>query len=154
MCSLQQCLYIVLWQKEKPRGLVASSGHHSCWNQKGNPVLVINTLSYLKAFVMVATSSAKGPNSEVWINEGVKIKDFSQLFGTVRCPFLELKADQAFPQHLPCLYQISTLRLDAAGVQLQSARGRQWWSSLAGGRESAFCLLPQSVASSHLPKFP
>lgn len=135
MCFLQRCLCLVLWQKEKEKlwGLVASSGHHSCWNQKGNPVLIVSTLSYLKAFVMVATSAVKGPNSELWINEGEKNERFFfQWFGTVRCPFLELKADQAFSQHLPCLYLTSTLRLDAAGVQLQSARGGQWWSSLAG----------------------
>lgn len=129
------CLCLVLWPKEKEKlwGLVASSGHHSCCNQKGNPVLIVSTLSYLKAFVMVATSAAKGPNSELWINEGEKKwKIFFQWFGTVRGPFLELEADQAFSQHLPCLYLTSTLRLDAAGVQLQSARGGQWWSSLVG----------------------
>lgn len=152
MCSLQWCLYLVLWQKEKekPWGLVASSGHHSCWNQKGNPVLVINTQGLCHGgYQFSERTQLRSVNK--W---GGKMKDFSQWFGTVRCFFLELKADQAFSQHLSCLYLISTLRLDAAGVQLQSARGRQWWSSLAGGRESAFCLLSQSVASSPFPKFP
>lgn len=144
MCFLQQCLCLVLWQKEKekPWGLVASSGHLSCWNQKGNPVLVVSTLSYLKAFVMVATRAAKGPNSELWINEGEKMKDFSQWFATVRCPFLELKAVQAFSQHPPCLYLTSTLGLDAARVQLQSESDGD--SNGAPWRGKRVCILPPS----------
>lgn len=156
MCFLQRCLCLVLWQKEKEKlwGLVASSGHHSCWNQKGNPVLIVSTLSYLKAFVMVATSAAKGPNSELWINEGEKNERF---FSVIWHCKVSLSWTQGRPGFLPAPSlpvpdihsQVGCCRSPAAVCKSGAVM-----ELTGGGRESTFCLLPRSVASSHFPKFP
>lgn len=100
MCFLKWCLCLGLWQKEreKQRRLIAPSGHHSSWDQKGNPVLDVSSLSYFRAFVMVAASTVKQPKSEVWVNEWEKLF-FSviQLWGI---PFLNSKQSPGFLQAL------------------------------------------------------
>lgn len=133
MCFLQRCLCLVLWQKEKEKlwGLGASSGHHSCWNQKGNPVLIVSTLSYLKAFVMVATSAVKGPNSELWINEGEKNERFFfsdlALYGV---PFLNSRQTRLSPSTFPACtwHPLSGWMLPESSCSLQEgdSDGAHW----------------------------